>query len=172
MFKENDMVLYGTQGVCMIAEVTERKFKEKLMKYYVLKPVYKEGATVFVPVDNQELISKMKKVLSVDEIHQLIQNMPESVTIEWINNDNLRRDKYKEIMKSGDRQDLVSLIRTLYLKQEELKEIGKKLHATDLNIFNEAENILYEEFAYVLNIQKDEVGPFILKQIDVEAKVA
>lgn len=169
MFKENDTVLYGIEGVCVISEITERQFKDQVMKYYVLKPVYHEGSTVFVPVNNEELVSKMKRILSVEEIHQLIHDMPNEDLI-WIDNDNQRKEKYKEILRNGNRKDLAQLIRTIYLKQEELKKIGKKIHATDDNIFKEAEKILYEEFAYVLNIQKNEVVPFIFNQIEVKEK--
>lgn len=169
MFKINDTVLYGIEGVCVITEITERQFKGQVMKYYVLKPVYHEGATVFVPVNNESLVAKMKKILSVDEIHQLIHDMPNEDLI-WIDNDNQRKEKYREILRNGNRKDLTQLIRTIYLKQEELRKIGKKIHATDDNIFKEAEKILYEEFAYVLNIQKNEVVPFIFNQIEVKEK--
>lgn len=34
----------------------------------------------------------------------------------------------------------------------------------------EAEKMLYEEFAYALNIRKEEVLPFILQQVQVAEK--
>ena len=169
MFKKNDTVLYSSEGVCVVNDLTQRQFKDRIMQYYVLKPVYKEGATVFVPVENKDLVAKMKRILSVEDIHQLIEDMPNQ-TIEWIYNDNLRKDKYREILRNGSRKQLIQLIRTIYLKQEELKKIGKKIHATDDNIFKEAEKILYEEFAYVLNIHKEAVVPFIFHQIELKEK--
>ena len=138
MFKKNDTVLYSSEGVCVVNDITQRQFKDRIMQYYVLKPVYKEGATVFVPVENKDLVAKMKRILSVEDIHQLIEDMPNQ-TIEWIDNDNLRKDKFREILRNGNRKQLIQLIRTIYLKQEELKKIGKKIHATDDNIFKEAE---------------------------------
>lgn len=164
MFNVSDTVMYGTQGVCLITDIIERTFQKELMKYYVLKPVYQKGATIFVPVDNEKLTSKMKKVLSLAEIHQLIHDLPQGQLI-WIDNDNLRREKYKEILKSGNRQDIIYVIQTLYLKQEELKEKGKKLQGTDVAIFNDAETMIYEEFAYVLNISREEVVPYIINTI-------
>lgn len=169
MFKKNDTVLYGVEGVCIVSEITERQFRNQILKYYVLKPVYHQGATVFIPVHNEELVSKMKRILSVDEIHQLIQDMPNEDLI-WIDNDNQRKERFKEILRNGNRKELIQLIRTVYLKQEELKKVGKKIHTTDDNAFKDAEKILYEEFAYVLNIHKDEVIPFIFNQIEVKEK--
>lgn len=82
----------------------------------------------------------------------------------------MRKEKYREILKNGDRQELIQLIRTLYLHQQELKKAGKKFHATDEKILNEAEKILHHEFAYVLDIKLEEVVPFISKEINIEER--
>ena len=137
-----------------------------MIDYYILKPVYSEGSTVFVPVNNEELTSKMKKILSLDEVKALIQTMPEMELI-WIDNDNRRKEKYKEIIKNGNRNELISLIKTLYKHRESLGENGKKFHATDEKFLQDAEKILYDEFKYVLNIKEEEVVPFIIEQIEM-----
>ena len=60
------------------------------------------------------------------------------------------------------------MIKALYHhKQERLSE-GKKFYVSDERFFREAENMLYEEFAIVLHISKDQVLPFILEQIHSE----
>lgn len=41
---------------------------------------------------------------------------------------------------------------------------------SDERFLKEAEKMLYDEFALVLNIREDEVLPFIMKQIDIEEK--
>lgn len=169
MYKVNDTVLYGNDGVCIISDIVSRSFRDNVIEYYVLKPVYSEGSTIYVPVENKELVEKMKKILSVKEIYTLIQQVPNTESI-WIQNDNMRKEKYKEIIKSGDRLELMKLIRTLYLHQQELKKNGKKFHATDDRFMKDAEKILYEEFAYVLNIHQDEVVPFICQQIEVKER--
>ncbi|WP_050637469.1 CarD family transcriptional regulator [Candidatus Stoquefichus sp. SB1] len=166
MYKENDMILYGSQGVCRIVGMTSREFGGNMIDYYILKPVYSEGSTVFVPVNNEELTSKMKKILSLDEVKALIQTMPEMELI-WIDNDNRRKEKYKEIIKNGNRNELISLIKTLYKHRESLVENGKKFHATDEKFLQDAEKILYDEFKYVLNIKEEEVVPFIIEQIEM-----
>lgn len=169
MYSKNDTVLYGSQGICRIEDITEKEMGGKTIEYYVLKPIENSHATIYVPTQNEMLVSKMKKILSVKEIYQLIQAMPNEELI-WIEGDNKRRDAYREILKSGDRKMLIQLIRTLFLRQQELKSKKRKLHANDEKILREAENILHEEFAYVLNINKDEVVPFIFQQIEVTEK--
>ncbi len=167
MYKLKEMVMYGNEGICEISEFMKRSFQEKTIEYYVLKPVYNQTSTIYVPINNKELTKKMKKVLSLDEIMQLIHSISGAESV-WIDNDNLRKEKYKEILMNGNRKELMKLIRTLYLRQEKLKEEGKKFHAVDDKFYKDAEKLLYEEFAYVLNIEQDEVVPFICQQIQGE----
>lgn len=166
MYKINDIVIYGNEGVCKITDLTTRSFSDKVIQYYVLKPVYNEHSVVYIPIDNEELVSKMKSILSVEDIHELIRMIP-SEEASWIENDNLRKEKYREILKSGDRKELLKMIRTLYLYQQELKKNGKKFHAADDKFFKDAEKVLYDEFAYVLEIEQEDVIPFICKQLEV-----
>jgi CarD family transcriptional regulator len=160
-------VLYGVQGLCRIAEISERDFTGKRTEYYVLKPVYDEKATIFIPVQNEALIQKMRRILSSDEIYDLIRNMPAEETI-WIENENARRERYKQILSGGDRAELIQLIKTLYQRQQSQKAKGKKLHVTDDRFMREAEKMLYEEFAHVLNISPEQVLPFIIDHIAYE----
>ena len=56
---------------------------------------------------------------------------------------------------------------SFYIDQQKLKlkEAGKKLHTSDEQFFREAEKVIYDEFALVLNLRYDEVLPFIVKEI-------
>ena len=139
------------------------------MEYYVLKPVYDPNSTIFVPLHNAKLTDKMRYVLSAEEIYELIQEMPDENTI-WIEEESKRREQYKKILASGDRKDLVCLIKTLYLQQQKLKENGKKLHMAEDRFMKDAEKMLYEEFAHVLTIERDQVLPFIMDQMEEEAR--
>jgi CarD family transcriptional regulator len=165
MFEINDNVVYGAHGICQITSITERQFDGKKVLYYMLTPVYDNNpTTIYVPVQNDSLTSQMRKVLSADEITQLIHSMPEEKTI-WIEDENQRRDCYKKILHSGNREDLLRLIKTLYLHEQHQKSHGKRLHITDEHFFKEAEKMLYDEFAHVLHLQRDQVLPYIFEQI-------
>lgn len=80
------------------------------------------------------------------------------------------KEKYTKILKSGDNKQLVKLIRTLYLEKEKKKVEGKKLYVNDEKIMTNAEKLLHEEFALVLDIKVDEVLPFILGKLEVLQK--
>lgn len=83
--------------------------------------------------------------MTINEVYSLINTMPHTESI-WIEDINLRKEKYTKILKSGDNKQLVKLIRTLYLEKVEVK----KLYVNDEKIMTDAEKLLHEEFALVL----------------------
>lgn len=165
MYKIGDTVIYKSEGVCTVADIVVKAFKEKEMEYYVLKPVYKENSEVFVPKNNTELTSKMRQVLTRQEIISLIKSMPDESDI-WIDDENQRKSYYKQLIANGDRTELIRLIKTLFNYKEKQKNAGRKLHTTDEKFLKDAEKILYDEFAYVLNISQKEVIPFIAGELE------
>lgn len=165
MYKINDIVIYKNEGVCKISDIVIKSFKDKEIEYYVLKPVYKENSEIFVPKNNAELVSRMREVLSKEEIITLIKAMPQEDDI-WIEDENQRKEQYKLLIKNGDRTELIRLIKTLFKHKEKQKEAGKKIHITDERFFKDAEAILYDEFAYVLGISQNQVVPFIIEQLE------
>ncbi len=169
MYAVNDMVLYGRNGACKIVDITKREVAGSSIEYYVLQPVYNQASTIFVPTGNQTLTGKMRQVLSADEIHALIRSLPDEQSL-WIEDEEERRARYSEILSGGNRRDIVRMIKALYLHREELKERGKHLHLADERFLKDAERLLYDEFALVLQIQPDQVLPFILQQIKVTGK--
>ena len=168
-YQVNDTVLYGAHGVCTIQEIVERNVTGTPMQYYVLKPIYDPKSTICVPVENQALTAKMRRVLSAAEIYDLIKAMPHEPGL-WIANDNERKERYKEILAYGDRVQLIKLIKAIYEHKREQEQKGRKLHISDERFFHEAEKMLYDEFALVLQIQPDQVLPFILEQIQLEGR--
>ena len=169
MYQCNETILYGTNGVCKITDITKKTINGQLMEYYVLKPVYRDSSTIYVPVQNQTLTEKMRPILSLQEVRSLIRSMPQEDLI-WIDDENERKERYRDIITRGDRTELVRMIKTLYLHQQRQQSKGRRLHIADEHFFKEAESMLYDEFALVLNIQPDQVLPFILEQIEVSEK--
>lgn len=165
MHSVNETILYGAHGICRIADIEEHDFTGTRKEYYVLKPVKDEKSTIYVCVHNEKAVQQMRQIMSADEIYQMIRNMPQEPS-RWIENKNERNEKYREILSSGDRQALVQMIKALYLHRQQQKAVGKKMHLTDEKFFKEAEKMLYDEFAVVLNIRPDQVLPFIMGQLE------
>jgi len=169
-FKIGDTIVYGTQGVCKISGTEQKSFGSATMDYYILEPVYSKNSVIYVPTKNEKLLSKMRRVLSSEEIYSLIREMPNQEVI-WIEDESKRKEEYKKWLASGDRVNLVRGIKAVYLHWQEVMKSGKKLHIADEKFLKEAEKLLYNEFAMVLNIDPDQVLPFITEQIEVEIKL-
>ena len=131
MYHENDLVVYGTYGVCKIIEISSKALMGKPQDYYVLKPVEDERATVFVPVRNEALVTKnMRPVLSEDQASELIEALQQAPSM-WVTDGHERRDRYQRIISSGNCSELSRLVKTLYQKKLQLLKEGKKLHTSD-----------------------------------------
>jgi len=165
MFQVNDTIMYGKKGICKIVDITEKDFMGTKKEYYVLKPMNDKSATLFAPMHNEKIESKMRRILSEEEIYQLIESMPHEEA-NWIKNENERKEQYKKIIAGGNHIELIKMIKALYIHKQEREADGKHLYLSDERFFKEAERILYEEFQYVLNIQREELLPLIFKKIE------
>lgn len=163
-FKTGDMVLYGTTGICQITDIAQRTFNRETAEYYVLAPKKQKGSTVFVPVSSEKLVSRMKKLLSCEEINDTI-GRTRGCEYTWIDNDSERRKGFSETILSGDRAQMILMVRALYLRRQAQSERGKKLHVADEKFLYEAENIINDEFSSVLGISPDEVPSYIREEL-------
>ncbi len=164
MFIINDTVLYGSSGVCKIADITEMELCGAKNEYYILKPVYCTGSTVFVPVANAELVAKMRRIMSKEEIMTLIGEAGDDGD-DWIENENARKVRYKEVLDSGDSRDVMRLIRMLYRHRDDKVLEGKRLHVSDERFMRDAEKLICDEFSIVLGIKPHEVPDFIASKL-------
>ncbi|MDE6780561.1 MAG: transcriptional regulator [Ruminococcus sp.] len=164
MYSVNDTVVYGSNGVCVITAIEKRDFSGENVEYYILQPVINPKNTFYVPTANSVLTNKLKKIYSRKEIDSLISSMSGKSCL-WIDDALKRKEIYRKIIENGNRNELLGMIKTLYQKNTELLQQRRKLYSTDEKFLRDAENILYNEFAYSLNISRDEVSDYIKKHI-------
>ena len=69
MYKVNEIVAYSSQGICEITEICQREIAGTVMDYYVMKPVFDSRSTVFVPVSNEKLVSRIRKTMTASEAY-------------------------------------------------------------------------------------------------------
>lgn len=162
MFESGSYIIYGATGVCKISDVRKERFNNEEKLYYIIQPVYAGNSTIYAPVGISE--KRMKPILSSGEVHELINIMPDEPLIRS-DSDNSRKEKYAEILKNADRRELVMLMKTLYSERENKLLNRKKVSAVDEKMMKDAEKLLYEEFAHVLNIEIEEVDAFIRKEL-------
>ncbi len=165
MFEINDVVVYGAQGVCEIVSIDERKVDGMIKKYFVLKPKNDKGATCYVPTWNEKAWGKMRKVMNKEDVDALIDSMPNK-TPTWIENENQRKETYKRILASGDQAAIIAMVQALFIHKKEREAEGKRLHISDEHFMKEAEQILYDEWKYVLHVDQAGLMDYILSRIE------
>ncbi|SEP87698.1 transcriptional regulator, CarD family [Lachnospiraceae bacterium RM5] len=163
MFKVNDLVIYGSNGVCKIIAVGKLDGMSNDKQYYTLEPYYAKASKYFLPVDNDKVV--LRKILSKDEANALIDDI-KNIGVLWISDERKRELDYKEAIKKCDPVELVKIIKTIYHRKEERLAVGKKITAGDEKYFNIAENSLYGELACSLDIDKDEVKDYIISKVN------
>ena len=168
MFRVNDVIIYGAQGVCKITGTEEKAIGGKKKTYFILKPVSDKGATIFVPTDNALVLGKMRRLLTKEEVHGLIDSMPDKDAV-WIENENERKEHYKNILAKGEPQELIQMMKAIYAHKKEREAEGKRLRMSDEQFWKDAEQILYNEFQYVLEMKdKNDLVNYILSRIEKE----
>ncbi len=160
-----DNVIYGANGLCEIVEITNCNLSGTEREYYVLEPIFERNMRIYVPTDNDKMLKSIRFALTKEEAIQLIDKMPQQETM-WINNEHTRREKYKAVINKADLKELVSLIKTLYLKKLSRQESGKKLFVSDEMFLKSAERLLYDELAAALDIDRNNVEDYIISKLE------
>jgi len=161
-YQRGNYVVYGNHGICMIEDVKELSFPpdRNARVYYVLKPLNNPASTLCIPTDNDALRSKLRSVLSREEISLLLTGA-KGKKIPWTEDKNARTACFHEILKNGAQEELLPMIRCIYLKKQELSLRGRKLPGADEAILAAAEKLVREEFSYVLSIPQEKVEEYI-----------
>lgn len=167
MFQVGDMVCYGTTGACQIASHEVRQLGDQKQNCFVLKPVFDKSMTICVPEGNELLMARMHPVMTKEEILALIRELP-SEDVQCDPNPDVRKQYYNETLKKGDHRELLRMVKAIYNFRRARRAVGKRLSGFDENAMREAENMLYTEFALVLDIQPADVVPFIRRELGGE----
>lgn len=166
MYQIGDQVVYGIHGVCRIAAQEERVVDRKRVVYLVLEPVGHGGSQYLVPAHNQTAMSKMRKMLTPEELGQLLLS-PQIRDDIWIPQESIRKQAYREKIGSGDRVVLMQLICTLYRHKSKQLASGKKVHQCDENFLRDAEKLLASEISIVLDLEFPQALAYLRQQLGV-----
>lgn len=160
--------MHPSAGVCNIEDIREEKLTGKKRTYYIMHPVSEnnQSTTIYVPVDTDKI--RLRKLMDKDEIIDIIRHSA-AEEIEWVDNANLRKAAFSEILHSDNVSRIIALIAKLHRRKERVLEAGKKFSAADEKIMHDAEKKIHQEFSHALSIQEAEVPQFILSQLAGEA---
>ena len=156
MYSIGEKVVYGGHGVCLIAGIDQRNIDHKEVSYYVLTPMGQSQTQFFVPAHNPVAMAKVRYPMSREEMVLLLRQA-QSGAPSWIPEDNRRKNRYKELLSSGDFLSLAQMVYTLQEYRQSLFAVGKRFHVCDDNFLRDAKRILDSEICEVLEIPAGEV---------------
>ena len=159
MYKKNDYLVYK-KDVCKVKEIKKNKLNG--LDYYILVPIDDESLIIDVPTDNR--MGYIKDIITKEEAEKLINSIPQIEPLSNIEDKNIE-NRYKNLIYNGTREDLIKIIKTTYLRNEERIKNKKRISDKDLNYFNKAEKYLYNELSIALNMSFDETKDYIISKV-------
>ncbi len=160
-YRENDLVVYGTTGVCRVEGICRPNLTgaDRDREYYLLKPLHQDGI-IYAPLENAKV--PMRPVISQAEVEDHIALIPtiraeirRAPTLQALAQD------YQASVRTGDCRDLLELVMSIYAKRVQAESQKRRLGMVDERYMKQAERLLYGEFAVVLGIDYDAVQPYI-----------
>lgn len=169
-YEIGDLILYGSTGVCRVADIQAHKGGrgEPERLYYTLEPLY-QNCTIATPVDNDKIF--MRPVITREEAEELIDEIP-NIQAEAFHSTAMREltQHYEAAIKTYDCNDLLELTLSIYAKKRDLETKKRKFGALDERFLHRAEELLFGELAAVLDLERDEVQEYITKRLDGKAQ--
>ena len=165
MFRIGDAVIHPAEGVCEITGITERNFSGTAEEYYVLKSVYDSQSTVYIPVETVKVRPKIRLALSREQVQKIIDSLEKNEPVKT-DNDNHRRLLFKEMLASGNVDEIGRVLTTVHNLKREIQKSGRKMKVSDERIIKETERSVFTEFAFSLGISPEEIPAYIDDRIN------
>ncbi len=166
-FKVGDYVVYGTNGVCRVDDISFTSLSPAVppREYYFLTQI-KSGSTIYVPYSSDRTNSKMRPLLTKDDIASLLLEAKDK-TLEWNNDRKVRSSLFHDILSKGLHDELIMMIRCIYMQKNELLKNKKKLSNTDSDMLFYAQSVVEDEFSFVLGVPAENVGQYIKNALGI-----
>ncbi len=170
MYQKGELVIYGNNGICRVEEIgvpvgTPMGHNGKI--YYTLTPVFGSGM-IYAPVDTKVF---MRPILSKEQAEKLIEQIPNIQEEAFAGRDvRALSEKYRGFLDTHQCEDLVRLVKTVYMKEKTMVENGKKLAKTEQEFGKLAKELLHKEFSIALNIPYEMVEEYITRRVEMLRK--
>ena len=166
-FAVNDYVIYGKSGLCFVKEIKRMRMANGPMsEYYVLNSAVGNAVTIYVPCDKENLVAKMRRPMTREEIDGILVSA-KGEEIKWVDNNNERADRFKEITDGENYRDWLLLASCLHLKKKEKQAANKHLSTRDENTLKLLEKLIEEEFCYSLGLERSQVTDYIREKLGI-----
>lgn len=163
LFKKGSYVVYK-RDVCKIIDISKNKYTN--LDSYILEPLFDKSLKVSVPVESKN--NFLRELLTRKEIKKLIGDIP---NIKPAESSNLTLESlYKELFHSGKIEDLIKIIKTTYLRNEERQRAKRSIGQKDKEYFEKAEKYLYNEISVVLNMSFEDAKKYVIDRVSESAR--
>ena len=157
-FQIDQKVVYPSQGVGKITDITEKKFKDQMLTYYVIYLAVSD-MVVMVPVDKVDELG-IRAIVSAEEAQKAIDMMAEEVepiTSDW----KLRYQMNLDLLKKGSVLDIATIVRCLYHRSK-----VKELPILERKLYDSAKKLLEDEISFALDMNPKEVEAILLSKLE------
>ena len=160
MFKVNEVVVHYREGIANICD----RVTLNGVEYFVLKAKRGDDISIYVPVE--KAFSIIRPVMDKENAIGILRYM-KSMEVEFNANTKQRRDDFKRRLISGDIFDIAYLVKQLYL-YESADELPPKVKfgPVDFDILKTAQHMFLDEMSISLDVDRENVGPYIEKLMD------
>lgn len=160
--KVGDLVIYGTNGLCMVEDLKEMKlpYDEVPQEYYLLRPRSKNKSIIYIPSKNETLVAKMRHLLTKQEVDDILHGV-RGREMEWIPDRTQRHAAFRAVMARRDQEEMLLMVRCIYAHRRALTAAGKRLPTADEDILQSSEKLLGQEFGQSLGIDPSQVERYI-----------
>ncbi|MBE6141074.1 MAG: hypothetical protein E7172_06070 [Firmicutes bacterium] len=158
MFEIKSYVVYKKE-VCLIEDIIVNDKNKQ--KYYLLNPIDDNSLKIRIPVDNGPNL--LRNLISKEQIDSLIKDIKNIEPLD-INQKNIE-NQYKELLATESHHNLVKIIKTTHLRNENRIHNHKKIGDKDRAYFEKAEKYLYNEIACVLNLNYEEAKAYVMNNV-------
>lgn len=161
-FGVKERVVYPGQGVGEIIEISEKKFKDDMLIYYV---IYFEESdmTVLVPAIKADELG-IRTIVSADEAQTALTFLSEKfdpIPSDW----KMRYQMNLDLFKKGSILDNASIVRSLYHRSK-----IKELPIQERKLYDSAYRIFHDELSYALQKPKSEIEAMIHSYLEILSK--
>ncbi|HOX12264.1 MAG TPA: CarD family transcriptional regulator [Spirochaetia bacterium] len=157
-FKVDQRVVYPSQGVGRITSITEKKFKDVSVLYYIIYLEFSD-MTVMVPVDKARDLG-IRPIVPKDEALKALNFIAEEyapIPSDW----KLRYQMNLDLLKKGSVMDIASVVRSLYHRSK-----IKELPILERKLYDSALNLLQDEVSFSLAKPKDDIAEIIRQKLE------
>ncbi len=168
MFSAGEFVVYGRSGVCRV-EGTELRGSPGEEKLYYILTVLRQDYVIRTPVQGGR--TALRAIMTREEADALIDSIPQRDDPPFFSTSlPALREHYRQALEARDSGALLGLTISLFHKKEETQRLGRKFGVIDERTMKEAEQLLFDELSFALDIPYEDVMGYIDRRLTAGQK--